>query len=469
MTNKMPIRNPRTGEEDFALPLYSNEQVADIAVKLRAQHKEWQLCTLAHRVDVLEAFAQALITRKSELVDALVADTGRYQESVLEVDVTIAGIQRWCEQVPQILSENEERQAEIPFLKIKQSHLPYELVGIISPWNFPLLLSFVDAIPALLAGCSVILKPSEVTSRFVPVVETALDAVPALADVFAIVTGAGETGQSVIEHVDSLCFTGSVATGKKIAIACAERFIPAFLELGGKDAAIVCQDADVTIAAKALCWGSMVNAGQSCMSLERVYVHQDIADAFIKALTENTAKLTHNYPDVKQGQIGPIISDKQVEIVKTQLADAKAKGANVCCGGEVVELGGGYYCQPTILTNVSDDMAIVKQETFAAILPVMVVESDKQAVEKANASEYGLSAAVFSQDIAHAEATASLLEAGAISINDASLTALVHEIEKQSFKYSGLGGSRMGKESIFRFVRKKAFIRNTGVDSPWWF
>ncbi|WP_076420027.1 aldehyde dehydrogenase family protein [Colwellia sp. UCD-KL20] len=463
------IRNVRTGEYDYALPVFDANTVNSAVVQLRTHQKAWQNTSLEQRVKVVKQLAHKLNENKTELVDALIADTGRYQESVLEVDVVVKGIERWCEQAPTVLQSKEEKQAEVPFLKIKQTIIPYQVVGVISPWNFPLLLSMVDAIPALIAGCSIILKPSEVTSKFVTPFQKVLDQVPELSKVFSVVTGGGETGQAVIESVDSLCFTGSVATGQKVAAACAQRFIPAFLELGGKDPAIVCHDADPIIAAKALCWGSMVNAGQSCMSLERVYVHKDIAEAFITELTNNVAKLTHNYPDVKQGDIGPIISDKQVQIVQTQLQDAKDKGAEILCGGNVVELGGGSYCQPTILTHTSPDMLVIKDETFAAILPVVIVDSDQQAIELANDTVYGLSAAVFSQNIDYAHQVASELDAGAVSINDASLTALVHEMEKQSFKLSGLGGSRMGKESIFRFVRKKAHIRNVGVESPWWF
>lgn len=467
--NSMMIRNPRTGKKDFSLPVLSHVDVAKQVTLLREGQIEWQSQPLEYRIQCVQRLSHILAENKADLISALVEDTGRYQESVLEVDVVIQGINRWCEQAPALLLPRGEKTGEIPFLTIKQTLMPYEVVGIISPWNFPLLLSLVDAIPALLAGCSILLKPSEVTSRFVKPFQQLLNKVPELAQVFAIVTGDGSTGQSVIEEVDSLCFTGSVATGKKVAQACANRFIPAFLELGGKDPAIVCKDADITLAAKALCWGSMVNAGQSCMSLERVYVHKDIAKSFIEKLTANVSQLTHNFPDVRKGDIGPIISDKQIDIINFQLADAKAKGATVLCGGHLISHDGGSYCQPTVITNVSSDMAIVAQETFAAILPVIIVESDEQAVTLANDSEYGLSAAVFSQNVEHAESIAEQLQAGAISINDASLTALVHEMEKQSFKHSGLGGSRMGAESIFRFVRKKALIRNTGVPSPWWF
>lgn len=465
----LAIKNPRTGQCDFDLPMFSSNEVKEQVASLRDNQTSWQEFLLQDRIDVVAKLSKTLESNKEKIVEALINDTGRFNESTLELEVTINGINRWCNQAIDVLTIPDERRGEIPFLSIKQSIMPYEVVGIISPWNFPLLLSLVDAIPALLAGCSVILKPSEVTSRFVKPLQKAIEVIPELSSVFKIVTGAGETGQSVINEVDIVCFTGSVATGRKVAEVCAKRFIPSFLELGGKDPAIVCHDADVELAAKALCWGSMVNAGQSCMSLERVYVHQDIAELFINAIKFNVSQLTHNYPNVEQGDLGPIISEKQVEIIKYQLSDAKAKGAEFLCGGEVIDLGGGRYCQPTLLTKTTPDMAIIKEETFAAILPIVIVSTDQQAVRLANDSQFGLSGAVFSQNIEYAEEIANQLQAGAISINDASLTALVHEMEKQSFKFSGLGGSRMGKDSIFRFVRKKAFIRNTGVASPWWF
>lgn len=472
MSNDMQtlgVINPRTGEEDFALPLFNEESVVAIAQDLKQQQAQWWALGLSGRIEALARLANAMAEHKAALVAALIKDTGRASESELEVDVTISGIHRWCKQAPELLAKGKPWAAEIPFIELQQDYLPYSLVGVISPWNFPLLLSLVDAIPALLAGSAVMIKPSEVTSRFVAPFNELLESVPALNKVLSIVTGAGATGQAVIENVDSLCFTGSVATGRQVGKACAERFIPAFLELGGKDPALVCHDADPELAAKALCWGSMVNAGQSCMSLERAYVHKDVATAFLAKLVENVNALAHNYPDIQQGQIGPIISAKQVKIVEAQLQDAKSKGATILCGGEVLNLGGGRYCAPTVLTDVTSDMQIVSDETFAAILPVTVVDSDEQAIALANDSDFGLSAAVFSQDVEYARHVASQLEAGAISINDASLTALIHEAEKQSFKYSGLGGSRMGAESIRRFTRKKAYIRNTGVASPWWF
>jgi acyl-CoA reductase-like NAD-dependent aldehyde dehydrogenase len=465
----LTIRNPRTGECDFSLEITSSPQVKALAQKLKKAQGDWWEAGLEHRILVMQKFADALEKHKEPLVNALVEDTGRYIESELEVDVTASTIRRWCNQAPALLHLAEPRSAEIPFIEIQQDYLPYPLVGVISPWNFPLLLSLVDAIPALIAGSSVLLKPSEVTSRFVKSFLEALVSVPELNKVFAVVTGDGKVGSDVIANIDTLCFTGSVKTGRIVAEACAKKFIPAFLELGGKDPAIVCADADIDLAATALCWASMGNAGQTCMSLERAYVHKDVYEEFTHKLTAQVKSLRHNYPNIQEGKIGPIIAQSQVEVVRSQLADAKAKGAHFLCGGEVVNLGGGDYCQPTVITNVTADMLVVTQETFAAILTVVKVDSDEQAVTMANDTIYGLSAAVFSQNIEHAKKIASKIEAGAISINDAALTGLIHEAEKQSFKHSGLGGSRMGAESIRRFIRKKAYIRNTGTPSPWWF
>ena len=341
------------------------------------------------------------------------------------------------------------------------------MVGVISPWNFPLMLTLIDAVPALAAGCTILAKPSEVTSRFVPLLREIL-AEAGLADVFAVVTGAGATGQALIEAVDQVCFTGSVATGRKVAEACARRFIPASLELGGKDPALVLSDADVERAARALAWGSFVNGGQSCMSIERVYVEAPVADAFIAALVKEASALELAWPDPKQGQIGPIIAASQVELVRAHLADARAKGARALAGGELVEHG-GTWCPPTVLVDVTDEMAVVREESFATVLPVMVVADEEEAIARANATEFGLSAAVFSGDRERAERVARRLHAGGISINDAALTGLVQTAEKQSFKCSGMGGSRMGSASIRRFVRARALLVNTGTDSPWWF
>ncbi|WP_433852869.1 aldehyde dehydrogenase family protein [Stenotrophomonas nitritireducens] len=466
-TSTLPLRNPRTGEMEGGLRVTPADEVAAAAAVLRAAQPAWERQGIERRCERLAALAEALAARRDAMIEVLLADTGRWHESVIEVDGTLAAIRRWAAQAPASLAEPAPRQDAIPFIQAHQTWVPYPVVGVISPWNFPLMLTLIDAVPALAAGCTVLAKPSEVTSRFVPLLRDAL-AAAGLEEVFALVTGAGATGQAVIEASDHVCFTGSVATGRRVAEACARRFIPASLELGGKDPALVLSDADVARAARALAWGSFVNGGQSCMSIERVYVEAPVAEAFIAALVKEAAALELAWPDPRQGRIGPIIAASQVELVRRHLAEALAGGARALTGGELVEHG-GTWCPPTVLVDVSDDMAVMREESFATVLPVKVVADEAEAIACANASEFGLSAAVFSGDPERAQRVARQLNAGAVSINDASLTAMVQTAEKQSFGHSGLGGSRMGSGSIRRFVRARALLVNGGVASPWWF
>jgi succinate-semialdehyde dehydrogenase / glutarate-semialdehyde dehydrogenase len=403
------------------------------------------------------------------LIQALVADTGRLDVSVLEVDSFLGSLDRWCRLAPDLL-QREERNTAIPFIRIQQTAVPYSLVGIISPWNFPLLLSTIDMIPALLAGCAVVVKPSEIAPRFVEPLMQAIAEVPSLQAVLTYIAGAGETGANLIEQVDLICFTGSVATGRKVAAAAAQRFIPAFLELGGKDPAIVLDSADLDLATSALLWGSVVNTGQSCLSIERIYVADSIVEPFVDQLVTKAKALQLAYPTVKDGQIGPIIAERQATIIADHLQDAIAKGAIVHCGGKVEPLDSGLWCRPTVLTNVNHSMKVMTEETFAPIMPVMSFSTLEEAIDLANDTIYGLSAAVFAGTEHEAIAIAQQIDAGAISINDAALTAIMHEGEKNAFKFSGMGGSRMGAAALKRFMRKKALLIKTGaIADPWWF
>jgi acyl-CoA reductase-like NAD-dependent aldehyde dehydrogenase len=398
-----------------------------------------------------------------------VKDTGRRAISVLEIDSFLSSIDRWCGLASALLQASET-DTTIPFIRLRQTLVPYPLVGVISPWNFPLLLSTIDAIPALLAGCAVIVKPSELASRFVAPLMSAIATVPDLRDGFTFVEGGGETGAALIESVDLVCFTGSVATGEKVAAAAAARFIPTCLELGGKDPAIVLASANLNLATSAILWGSVVNTGQSCLSIERIYVADSMVEPFVEQLVTKAERLKLAYPTAESGEIGPIIAQKQAAVIRDHLQNALDKGAVVRCGGQVEQKGGGWWCRPTVLTQVNHTMKIMTEETFGPIMPVMPFSTVEEAIKLANDTIYGLSAAVFAASESEALAVAQQVDAGAISINDAGLTALVYEGEKNSFKSSGLGGSRMGVAGLMRFMRKKAFlVKTNSVPDPWWF
>ncbi|MEH2285363.1 MAG: aldehyde dehydrogenase family protein [Nostoc sp.] len=468
MTKPIEVRNPRTGKFDYVIIPPPPKLVVQQCKRTRRAQVRWQQLGLEGRIEALQQWKEAILSGRDRLTEALVNDTGRLSISVLEIDSFLSSIDRWCRLAPELLQESAKNTA-IPFIALQQTSVPYPLVGVISPWNFPLLLSTIDTIPALLAGCAVIVKPSEITPRFVAPLITALNAIPKLHDVLTFVEGAGATGSVLIENVDLVCFTGSVATGRKVAQAAAKQFIPAFLELGGKDPAIVLESANLELATSAILWGSVVNTGQSCLSIERIYVADSIFEKFYHQLVAKAHRLGLAYPTVESGEIGPIIAEKQAAIISDHLLDAVEKGAVIHCGGVIEDLGGGWWCRPTVLTQVNHAMKVMTEETFGPIMPVMPFATVEEAVSLANDSIYGLSAAVFASE-AEALEVAHQINAGAISINDAGLTAIMHEGEKNAFKFSGLGGSRMGAAALKRFMRKKAILIKTNASSdPWWF
>ena len=470
MNKQIQVRNPRSGQIDYWINPLKSSELKEECDRLRKSQTSWQKLGVDGRIKALQDWKQALLKHKDELIESLIQDTGRYSETLIEFDSVLSGIDRWCRLAPELLSPDPDRTTAISFIQLQQQLVPYSLVGVISPWNLPLLLSTIDTIPALLAGCAAIAKPSEIAPRFITPLMKTINSVPELRNVLLYVEGAGETGANLIAEVDLVCFTGSVATGKKVAAATAQRFIPSFLELGGKDPAIVLASADVDLATSAILWGSVVNAGQSCLSIERIYVAESIFDIFVEQLVTKAKNLSLNYPLVKEGAIGPIISEPQTAIITEHLKDAIAKGANIHCGGKVEELAGGLWCRPTVLTQVNHTMKIMTEETFAPIMPIASFATNEEALHMANDTSYGLSAAVFAGSETEAISVANGIDAGAISINDAGLTAFIHEAEKNAFKFSGMGGSRMGAAALKRFMRKKAFlIKTQSFADPWWF
>lgn len=456
--NTLKVKNPRSGIADYEITPASAGEVAAIATELKKAQGEWA-ANITLRLDSLSRWADAMEAARQELADAVINDTGRRSVSFLEVDGMVNRIRYWLERAPALLAPPGEAHSETAAnVTYRLLGVPVGLVGVISPWNFPLTLSLVDAIPALFAGCAVLIKPSEVTPRFAPVLQRTIDAVPELSKVFQIAVGDGATGVALVDNVDMVCFTGSVATGRRVAVRAAENFIPACLELGGKDPSIVLEDADLDAAADAVLRSTVSSNGQACMSVERVFAHRSVFDAFVEKLRVRAEALEFNGPDIHRGQLPPFIFDQQAGKVAEQVQDALEKGAKLHCGGVPEQLEcGGYWQRPTLLTNVSKDMLLMQEETFGPVIPVIPFDTDEEALALANDSEFGLSGSVFGEET-HAMAIASRLEVGAVGINDASMTGLIHDVEKQSFKYSGMGASRMGNEGLLRFLKTRAIM-----------
>lgn len=458
----LPVCNPRTGQPDYRISLAGAAEIAAVAGRLRANQVAWSAAGPARRAEIIKAWSARLLAEPGPVLDALVTDTGRHLLALREINALGGMVAGNAALAATALVEPPERPSVTPGIHAQTQLVPYALVGVISPWNFPFLLSMLDTIPALLAGCAVIVKPSEVTPRFIAPLMASLAEFPELAGVCAFITGDGATGAALIEHADAICFTGSVATGRKVAIACAQRFIPAFLELGGKDPAIVLASADPDRAAATVLRASVQGTGQACQSIERIYVDARISAEFISRLVARAAAVPLNWPDSQRGQVGPLIFSRQAEIIAAQLADAVQKGACIETGGEIERHGGGYWLRPTVVTGVNHDMQLVTEETFGPVLPVMSFRTADEAVRLANDSVYGLSAAVFGAE-AEALAVARQLIVGAVSINDGALTTEVFDIDKNAFRLSGLGASRMGASGLLRFVRKKALLMQRGV------
>lgn len=461
----IPLRNPRTGAIDSTYAAASAEEIAAKAARLRKNQKVWAARPIQERVGIMRRWIGELAAHAKVIGEADGADTGGCHTSQFTAFIAIANISGWCEDAEGILERAHVsgQSISMPTVQIRSQLVPYPLVGVISPWNAPMMLSLLDAVPALFAGSAVLLKPSEVTPRFVEPLMHTVRRVPELAEVFDVVLGDGRTGQDVIAQVDLVCFTGSVPTGRKVALACAERLIPCFLEMGGKDPAIVTASADIDRATTAVLRGGVYATGQVCYSVERVYVHESIHDRFVAELVRKAKQVTLNDKNPLEGHIGPFIFVRQPEIVESHLADAIAKGAKVLTGGVTETLGGGLYMRPTVVTEVDHTMRLMREETFGPILPVMRYRTVEEAVALANDTEFGLTASVIAGSEDEAMQIAEQVNAGSVFVQDTFLTfAKLRKIGTNSFGVSGLGGSRTGPDSIMRFLRRKGILINQG-------
>jgi len=457
----LQVINPRTGQADYEIKAASAADISSIAKAARAAQIAWRANGLHARCAAIKTLADTLETHASAVMKAMEIDTGRRKLAQAEVFGVIANLRAWAELAPKLMPNPEWTQGRAkPNFKHTHDFVPYALVGIISPWNFPITLSFIDAIPALLAGGCVIVKPSEITPRFADALAPVL-AEAGFADILTFVQGGGATGAALIDHVDCICFTGSVPTGRKVAIRAAENLIPANLELGGKDPLIITEDADIDQATSLALRASVLATGQACQSIERVYVPRSIYEDFVARLAEKAKGVTLNYPDISEGHIGPFIFGHQAGKVAEHITEAKAKGARILSGGDILTHGGSKWLEPTVIADVTHEMDIMREETFGPVIPVMAYDTIDEAIALANETEFGLSGGVYAANIEAAHDIGKHIEAGAISLMDGALTGQYFEAGKQSFKHSGLGASRMGANGFLRFFRQKAYIANT--------
>ena len=451
------ITNPATGAPAGQVRWTDAADVARIAAGLREAQREWEARGAAGRAKVLARYAVWLGKHRAEIEELLIKETGKSATDAAQEVPLILMIASYYIRTMEKALEPDKRPAALPFLSIKKIEVHYRpraVVGIIAPWNYPVANALMDAIGALAAGCAVLLKPSERTPLTAELLMRGwLDS--GAPEVLALAQGAREVSEAVIDVSDYLQFTGSSATGAKVAERAARRLTPVSLELGGKDPMIVLEDADVDLAAHAAVWGAMFNAGQTCVSVERVYVLEPVYDQFVAAVVRDVENLAMGAGD--GNHFGAMIDDSQVAVTERHVADALAKGARALTGGKRGSGGGSFY-EPTVLVDVDHSMACMTEETFGPTLPIMKVSSVEEAVRLANDSPYGLSAAVFSRDIERAKNVALQLDCGGVNINDVISNLMCTTAPMGGWKTSGIGARFGGPEGLRKYCRIETVV-----------
>jgi acyl-CoA reductase-like NAD-dependent aldehyde dehydrogenase len=458
---EIPVENPATGEIVATVPDLAPEAVAELAARGRAAQPGWEAFGFEGRARILLRAQKWLMDNAEQVISTIVSETGKTYEDAefAEIAYGANAFGLWAREAPNYLSDERVKSSQllVKGKKLILRYRPLGLIGVIGPWNYPLTNSFGDCIPALAAGNSVILKPSEITPLTSLLMAEGLRECGLPENVLQIATGRGATGAALVEEVDMIMFTGSTRTGRKVAETAARRLIPASLELGGKDPMLVLSDADLERAANFAAYYSMQNAGQTCISIERVYVEEPVYDEFVAKVTEKVRALRVGKPEgFGSVEVGAITFPPQLDVIKEHVADAVQKGARVLVGGQEVQ-GSGRFYEPTLLVDVDHTMKIMTEETFGPTLPIMKVRDAEEAVRLANDSPYGLGASVFSRDTERGEAIARRLEVGAANVNDTMINYAVLELPMGGAKASGLG-SRHGPGGIRKYCSQQAIV-----------
>jgi succinate-semialdehyde dehydrogenase/glutarate-semialdehyde dehydrogenase len=453
----IPVTAPAVDEELASVPELSVANVEQTVAHTRAAVADWQAASVTERAAVVERFSNLVAANQEELLDLIQLETGKSRTDAFGEVIEVPQSADYCAgQGPEILATESRKSGLSLVTSAEVQYNPVGVVGIISPWNYPLVLSFSDLIPALTAGNGVVLKPDEKTPF------TALRLVELLAEaglpdgVVTVVTGDGPTvGGALIDNVDYITFTGSSETGRTVAEQAGRNLIDCSLELSGKNPFVVLNDADIDETVRGAIQGAFTNAGQLCLATERIYVDQSIYDEFLASFVAATEELSLGASFEYDADIGSLIDRDQLERVQSHVADAVDSGATIQTGGNARPEVGPYFYEPTILTDVSDSSLPACEETFGPVVTVESVASGEQAVEAANASAYGLNASVWSSDRQRAKALARQIESGTVCINDSHLVGwATYDAPMGGIKNSGIG-RRHGPEGIQRYTEPK--------------
>jgi len=456
------VENPATGKPIKTVPVLGAPALEAMAARGRAAQPTWEDMGFDERGLVLRRAQKWMLDNADRIVDVVVSESGKTHEDAQLADLgyTVSALGFWAKHAARYLAEERVPSWNNPIAfgkKLVIRYAPIGVVGVIGPWNYPIANSFGDCIPALAAGNSVILKPSEVTPLSSLLMEEMMLECGLPEHVLQVATGDGSTGAALIPNVDCVMFTGSTRSGRAVLREAAEAMIPCYLELGGKDPMIVCADADVERAANAAAFYSMNNSGQVCISVERAYVEEPVYDEFVRRVADNVRRLRQGQPEgAGTVDVGALTFPPQLETIDEHVRDATAKGAKVLVGGHP-RTGPGYYFEPTVLVDVDHSMKIMREETFGPTLPIMKIADAEEGVKLANDSSYGLQASVWTNDVARGEALARQIEAGVVCVNDAQINYTALNLPMGGWKASGLG-TRHGAGGIRKYTKVQSLL-----------
>jgi succinate-semialdehyde dehydrogenase/glutarate-semialdehyde dehydrogenase len=473
--DQITVHNPATQEIVGSVRSFTAEEVDAAVAQARAAQPKWAATPISARLKVLRRFRELLCEQKDAVAAIITREADKPQAEALATEVLVAldGTNYLLDNAAAFLRPEPVPHAN-PIMKLKRGVLcreAYGVVGIISPWNYPFSLPTVQTLTALVTGNAVVLKPSEFTPFSSLELERLLRAAGLDPALLQVITGEGATGAALLQSaIDKIVFTGSVATGKRVAQAAAARLLPVVLELGGKDPMIVLQDADINVASSAAVWGAFMNAGQTCLSVERCYVHESVYEKFLQSCVEKTARLHVGLGEDPVTDVGPMIHERQLQTVVRHVADALNRGARLLAGGTTLPHFGPNFFAPTILADVNHSMAVMREETFGPVLPVRSFKNEDEAVALANDSEFGLAASIFTRDRARGQALARRINSGTVMVNDVIACFGISEAPHGGVKSSGIGRThgRFGLEEMVwpKYVDSDRLPR---MKKLWWY
>ncbi|MCP4357995.1 MAG: aldehyde dehydrogenase family protein [Chloroflexi bacterium] len=457
----LPFINPATSEQFGEVVTATAEDVISARREMAAAAKVWAAKPLKERIRILRQLQKLIIDEIDEITAVMNQDNGKSrQDALIEILMTVDLMNSYCKKAPKWLSRQRVSSGLQVLKRCYVDHQPHGVVGVIGPWNYPFVLLLPPIFSALLAGNTVLAKPSEVTGATGVMIEKLFQQIPELSPYVRFLHGDGRVGQAMVESKPDLVYlTGSVLTGKKVMQTAAPNLTRVVCELGSKDPMIVLEDADIGAAAKWGVWGAFFNTGQNCVSVERVYVVASVYEQFVEAVLEETKKLKVGYSSEIDNQFdtGPFTFQRQVNIVEDHMQDALAKGAKVALGGQRE----GMFMEPTVVLNVDHSMALMHDETFGPIMPIMKVDDEVHAVQLANHSHMGLGASVWSKNIKRAERVAQQLETGSVNINDTMTHFAVPTLPFGGVKESGSGRAH-GRKDLMQFTASRSVMVSSG-------